>query len=529
MKNMRYKNFKKVHEDAHSATMLHPEGHTIKIAKGALSDHIKKQLSSLPFAEKEEMQHLADGGSVKDGYISAASGYEQGTKKADMILRGDKRQMGPTEDQERAHKQVWKGSDRSHSLALPAGMADGGEVEEPDAQDAADFYGTSVGPGPVEEPAQEMAAPQAEPQNPVLEAPPVPANLPPMPNPVAEGVQQMQQGVQQGAQADAALGRREAAVAHDNTAKLQALDSMHQQNMSRVQGEIDNVINEVRQQKIDPNHFWNNRSTPAKFSTAIGLILGGMGAGINGGENPALRFLNQQIDRDVESQKENMSNKVNALRGLQQQFGNINDAANVYKAMQAGVFASQMMEEAAKSKDPAAMARAKLASGEILAKYGPVVQQTALKQTVLQGMQKGIISPAQAVPHVVPENRQKEALEEIKHSENQARGVKDLQNTMAEVAKLQSYSNRAMNPLQSKSQIDALNTKIAGHVKEIFGKTSDTELEILKDNQIKVTDNPETIAKKTKIITDLASKELSHPTLDAYGIKLPKQTSFNKR
>lgn len=286
---------------------------------------------------------------------------------------------------------------------------------------------------------------------------------------------------------------------------------------------IKQVADEYHAGKIDPNQYWSNRSTPGKISTAIGLILGGMSAGVTGGENPALKFLNSEIDRNIEGQKANMDIKKNALAGLQQQFGNLNDATSMYKAMSAGIFATKLMEEASKSKDPLAMGRAQAAIGQLELTHGKDLQAVTQRQALLQGMQHGIVEPSKAILAIVPENRQKDAFEEIKHAEDQARGLTDLAKTMDEVEKLQSYGNRTLNPVQSASMIKALNTKIAGHVKEIFGKTSDTELEILKDNEIGLNDNHATAKRKKQIILDLASKEQSHPVLDAYGIKLPKQ------
>src|ERR1019366_4744003 len=78
-KRLQYKNFKKVHEDANSATLQHPEGHTIKIAKGPLSDHIKKQLGALPFCDGGEAKGYKDGG-VADVDNPDSPSYQAATK-----------------------------------------------------------------------------------------------------------------------------------------------------------------------------------------------------------------------------------------------------------------------------------------------------------------------------------------------------------------------------------------------------------------------------------------------------------------
>lgn len=517
-KRLNYKNFKKIHEDANSATLQHPEGHTIKIAKGPLSDHIKKQLGALAFADGGEVKRDLTGNRIDE------QNPEEDASKYNPSYK-------PTPEKPHAvpvHSEEVTGAIKrgfQHFANGGMSMPDGTEVQPSEEQPVPDMTSqmASMQLPPPEAPAQ--------PSNPVIPQPQSAPAQPPMANYPEQAMVQAQSGVANQAKAEGALGKEEANIAQQNTHRMQELDVIHQAKQRNLTNEIDNVINEVKSQKIDPNHFWNERSSLGKVSTAIGLILGGMSAGLTGGPNPALQFLNQQIDRDVEGQRMEMSKKMNALSALQHQFGNNIDATNMLKAMQAGVYASQLTEAAAKSKDPMAMARAQQANAQILATYGPMVQQTALRQTVLQGIQSGHVQPAEAVNVLVPEKDRHLAYEEVKQAENQQRGLQNLKATMDKVAQLQSYGNRIANPIQSKSQIAALNTQIAGHVKEIFGKTSDTELEILKHNEIGVNDDAKTIALKTKNILDLASKEQSHPVLDANHIKLPKVivNKFNPR
>ena len=54
--------FKKVHMDEQSATLQHPQGHTIKIALSGLDASTKKHLSSLPLSK--QLKKMADGGMV---------------------------------------------------------------------------------------------------------------------------------------------------------------------------------------------------------------------------------------------------------------------------------------------------------------------------------------------------------------------------------------------------------------------------------------------------------------------------------
>lgn len=536
MKRMNYKNFKKVHEDANSATLQHPEGHTIRIAKGPLSDHIKKQLGALQFADggevaatKDENGHWIPKEQPHDtNRVNSISGATE-SYKAEKVHSSDESVIS---------KPIQPNNDRAVPEAAKKvlGYADGGPVEE--------HGGMSMPNGQELQPSEEQAAPNmaaqmasmqlpsSAPQGPtnvvVPQTAPQTSSIPQQPNYVEQGMQSQLSGISGQAKAEGQLGKEEAASAKENTNKLQQLDALHAENQHKIQSELDNVIHDYSQGKIDPNHFWNSRSTLGKASTAIGLILGGMGAGLTGGPNPALEFLNKQIDRDVEGQHMEAGRKMNMITALQHQLGNNIDATNMAKSMQAGVFASKLMEEAAKSKDPMAMSRAQQAAGTILATYGPLVQQTALRQTMLKGMSTGSVGASQAIPYIVPKEHQNEAFKEVQKAENAAKAIKTVSDTMDQIDKIQSGSNRVYNPIQSRSQVNALNLQIAGLGKEIFGRLNEQELKMLADNHINLTDDAKSRAIKKQNIINMMSKDVSHPTLDAYGIKINKAPQFHK-
>ena len=53
---------------------------------------------------------------------------------------------------------------------------------------------------------------------------------------------------------------------------------------------------------VDPNRYFASMSTGGKIATALGLVLGGIGAG-NDGVNRAVGVIDNAINRDVEAQK----------------------------------------------------------------------------------------------------------------------------------------------------------------------------------------------------------------------------------
>jgi hypothetical protein len=92
------------------------------------------------------------------------------------------------------------------------------------------------------------------------------------------------------------------------------------------------LYNDMVNAKIDPNRYWHNQSTGGKVSAAIGLILGGIGAGLTKGPNYALEVINKAIDRDMEAQKLDMHNRQTGLGMYMQQTRDLQSAQHLMRA-----------------------------------------------------------------------------------------------------------------------------------------------------------------------------------------------------
>jgi hypothetical protein len=109
---------------------------------------------------------------------------------------------------------------------------------------------------------------------------------------------------------------------------------------------------------IDPNHFMGSMDTSSKVTTAIGLILGGMGGGLTGQGNPVQAFLDKQIDRDIQAQQANLNKKESLLSANLKQFGNLRDATEMTRVMMMDGVKLGLQKAAAQAQDPIAKARA---------------------------------------------------------------------------------------------------------------------------------------------------------------------------
>ncbi len=538
-KQLRYKNFKKVHEDAHTATLQHPEGHQIKIAKGALSDHIKKQLSALPFAEGGEVNE-----STEPQYVNGKEVGRTPKATARVDVMGDTASYTPEKEHHAESKPMSTENVRqtpegpTNAFRHAFGMADGGDVPHggmsmPNGQEMQSNLNSEQPQQDITSQMANMQLPQQDiAQGPANQALPQAPQVQPIPsmdqNFPAQAMQQAQSGIVGQAQVEAGLGNKEAKLANESTKQLQDINTLHQKKQQELTNEIDNVIADVKNQKIDPNHFWANRSSLGKASTAIGLILGGMGAGLTGGPNPALQFLNQQIDRDIEGQKMQMGQKMNMMTALQHQFGNNIDATNMAKAMQAGVYASQLQEAAAKSKDPMALARAQQANAQILAQYGPMVQQTAMRQAILGGMKQGNVEPEKAVPYLVPEPHQKEVYSEIKKAQDVNQLEKPILENFDKAAKENTILRTGFGHVRTPVSIQTLQAMALPMIHDQEGRVNEYEMKTLQDLMPQPGDTDAKIAGKRQGWINFMHQKQATPTANSFGIQVPKSITQDK-
>lgn len=108
--------------------------------------------------------------------------------------------------------------------------------------------------------------------------------------------------------------------------------------------ELDAQVVDLMSRKVDPNRWWNSRTTGQKISAFIGVFISGLAGGQSGnnsGRNAVLEDLNHTIDQDIAAQKfdiENGQAGVAARRGiLAQEFQRTGD---MYQAVQAVTISS---------------------------------------------------------------------------------------------------------------------------------------------------------------------------------------------
>lgn len=113
-------------------------------------------------------------------------------------------------------------------------------------------------------------------------------------------------------QASAGKAQAEAKNQQEYAQQLKDIHNEQFMKSAETKDRLETLFNEANSGAIDPDRYWNNKSTGAKIGSILGIILGGLGQGLTGSNvNVAMKVINDGIDRDIDAQKANKSQKNN--------------------------------------------------------------------------------------------------------------------------------------------------------------------------------------------------------------------------
>lgn len=553
--------FKKMHEDADSATLQHKDGHSIKIAKKALSGHLQRRLGELKFAEGGQvdphaLDHKKAQGAAQGSQAGGPSISEMGSNLKHAFGYadgGDVRNIPELNLKEENSKNPYLQEPRKQAdvpapppyTPEPRKYAEGGNID-PSYQDmllSGNMPSTTMTttrpeqmmsmpqtttPTTVQEPA--MQASEPAPSNIILPAAKPAIQTPPV-NPMAAyqpGVNQETKGIQGQATTQQNLGKAEAGIQHQQADATQKLMQSYQQSNSEIEAERAAVQQDYKNGHIDPNHFINSQSGGQKVATAIGLLLGGFGAAINHTSNAAQEFLNRQIDRDVEAQQAELNKKDNILKMNQQRFGNLRDATQMTRLMVADSYINKLEEAKAKATTDVAKANADIAIGKLKQQYAPIQDQLAQTIAIRQGIQQGHVPLEQAVPHLVPKEHQAQVFKEIGQAQNAANVEHNMMEAFDKASQENTLANRVTHLGSEPASIRSLNAMSLPLIHDLEGRVNEYEQKTLQDLFPAVGDRDSKIAAKRDALQKFIEQKKAAPTAAGYGISVPKTNSFRK-
>lgn len=333
------------------------------------------------------------------------------------------------------------------------------------------------------------------------------------------GIESQRQGLAGQAEAEGDLGNAQAKLLHAAAAREVILNREFMSNARALESARQTATKALEDKKIDPQQYWNSKSAPGKVASIIGLILGGVGSGILRQENPALKYLNQQIDNDVKAQQAEIGKRENLLAANMRQFGNMRDAMDMTRVMQSDIAAHQMKEAAAIAQDPMAKARLAQAAGQLFQQNAPVLQQMAMRKTLLGGANSGRLNPEMVIRAIVPEGERQSTLKELKEAQTAYRARDNAFTAFDQVSKMNTIGNRGTSPLQAKRQIDAIwKPVVAAMSKETAGRFTEQDAEMLDTLKPGVGENANTLQAKRAAMQRLMSEKLHFPALKIWNI-----------
>jgi hypothetical protein len=454
--------FKIVHEDEHHLRLAHPDGHEVKIAKAGLSEALLNKISSLP--------KMAEGGEVPEQpFGDKAMGFLKNLGTG--VMTGFK--------------------DPEPQPTQPAGLSN-----MPLVNSQAPIQQTAVTPIDKVD-TRENSMQKA------------------MGNYAAAENAQANALAQQGKMQSDAY-KKEAAATQDFSSHLQ-------QARQEIEHNISGLHEFLQSNEVKPHKFLDEMSTGKHIRTAIGLILGGMGAGLTGGENQALKFLNAQIDRDIESQKANLGKSENMLGAYLKEYGNITDAQNALKLSYQVATQNAMGQIAGQMAGPQAKANAQLNIAKMQAQMAPAMDQLALRRAAMkygQGQMGGAGSQsvsAMLIPTIEDKTERENAYKQLSEASRLSSLAKNAISTFDNLAGMTGAG--IASPRERGSALEAVTGEL---IKEEGGKIN----EALKGQVAKLFpqagESAETRNNKRQRLIELIKTKYNFPVLDANMIPYPK-------
>jgi len=196
------------------------------------------------------------------------------------------------------------------------------------------------------------------------------------------GVPEMMKAAKMREQAGIGLAGETLAAQEESQISQQMAYNDYAANMARLEREQADLHDSIMKSKIDPNRFFNDKTTAGKVSSVVGLILGGIGQGLAGGPNQALETLNKLVDRDIQAQRDNLGKKQSLFAANMQRLGDERAAWAATKAQIASLAQAKIEQAAARASIPTVKAAALEANAQIKAYQAKLNQEAAKLQTV---------------------------------------------------------------------------------------------------------------------------------------------------
>lgn len=529
--------FKKISEDPHRAVFRHNDGHSFTVAKTMLSPRMRAELGGMP------IYHFDVGGQVpNDSQDNQAAPESSGQTQQPINLTINNTPPPQQQQPDASWAQQAGGAVRSGlGAALPAvggflkdRLVGGINQMTAGAAPAIDFTKGLIGRAPGESLIPGPAAAQQPMWDEAPGGPKAPnegaTNVPTgSPDPYgydsylkAHNAETNAQigGINAEAAAQGQKGQQETQALQQALPQMQKNLQTFEQQTAKLNQEREGLMQDYQNGHVDPNHLYASMSTAGKFATGIGLILGGMGGGLTHQENPALKFLSQQIDRDIDAQKANLGKTKSLLDANMQQFGNLRDATSATRIMMGDIVSNQLAQAAAQSQDPIAKARAQQAIAQIKDRQAAEQQQLAMRQSVLGNVSGGGVSPEQRISMLASSPQEAQAAgKELQSAKNHATQQDKILAAFNQASQENTLAGRVGRAGFEPPSVGVFQALMMPYLKDAEGRINESELQRTDKLIPKVGDKEATIQEKLNGLKSfLQEKAPVAVTLPKFGI-----------
>jgi hypothetical protein len=471
MEKLDLSKFKKVSTTKEHTVFQHPDGHEIRVKHNPLSKEARDTMKSLP-----TVQHFDEDTEEPVAEDAAAQAPEAEQALASQDTAGLPGQIGAPQ----------QGGFLSAALPQP-----------------------QQAPTPERQP---DSAPDASPKGVTPE----------------QGYQDLSKGLQDEQKAQSELGKAQADTQGTFANSEARLNQHYQESLQNYERTIQGLNKEIDAGKINPNQLTDSMHWWGKATTAIGLILGGMGAAKDG-RNPAVDYLQKEIDRDVDAQKANLGLKKSLLEANMQHYRDIGVATQVTRSMLGDILTNKLAQTQETAQDPITRAKLEQAMGQLKTQYAPALQQSlqqrAIDKALGQAQQTGgtvDFDPSQLVDSRVKEPGERaKTFEEIKKRENISKNGTDILRAFDDASKDFSGTGHVTGLLKSPRSVMALHALMLPNFKAIDGTVRQAAMdEAFKDMTPTVYDTSSDLQRKRQALEKWLTSESQDTISRGHGIPL---------
>jgi hypothetical protein len=200
------------------------------------------------------------------------------------------------------------------------------------------------------------------------------------PSTINQGISEQQAAIEQQAAARSEQAAQQKAIYERGLADQKAIADAADQERAAIQKRMSSTRDAIVAGDVKPDHYWQEKGTFGRVSSAIAIALSGIGQGLAGGENLALKTINQAIDRDIDAQKTNLQKNMQ-LYGQDQ--GDLQANVALENHLRGRALASveaQVQMATAQSKTKEEKANGRLLMGQLEIQKNELLQNAGLKR-----------------------------------------------------------------------------------------------------------------------------------------------------